>query len=314
MVVGSLLLDGWRQWECMKGSSMAITAPIWLIFFNTMKIVCWCAAVSSCRLSDWTLAGQLFREALSARVAALGQLHPDVAITAHQLGHCLGQAGQHSEALVYHKQGLWVRQQQEHRGSTQQAGSSSNGSSGDGGGGGTAARGSSSGGSRGDPTEDLVASHRCVALCLARLGCDSQAEEHLTHVLLVRSSQVAALQPPPPPGHASGGTLGGRSQHSRTPSSMSAAAAAGVGRLDDVDWGVLADGDSRLSKAQADGLLALAAAAEELGRCLSRQGKHADAEEQYWRSLEARSQVLGSRHELVLATEEQLRNCLEQQC
>jgi Tfp pilus assembly protein PilF len=87
-----------------------------------------------------------------------------------------------------------------------------------------------------------------------------------------------------------------------------------LGALDDVDWGVLADGDSRLSKAQADGLLALAAAAEELGRCLSRQGKHAEAEEQYWRSLEARSQVLGSRHELVMGTEEQLRNCLEQQC
>lgn len=276
--------------------------------------VTWCChdvlVLSDCRLSDWSQAEQLFREALSARVGALGQLHPDVAITAHQLGHCLGQSGQHTEALVYHKQGLWVRQQQEHRGAQQP--SSTSGTSGDGG---TGTRGSSSGGTSGNPAEDLVASHRCVALCLARLGCDSQAEEHLTHVLLVRNSQVSALNSPPPPGHAAGGTLGGRSQHSRNPSTISTTAAgAGSVRLDDVDWGVLADGDSRLSKQQADSLLALAAAAEELGRCLSRQGKHADAEEQYWRSLEARSQVLGSRHELVMATEEQLRNCLEQQC
>lgn len=258
-------------------------------------------AVLCCRLSDWSQAEQLFREALSARVAALGQLHPDVAITAHQLGHCLGQLGQHTEALVYHKQGLWVRQQQEHRGPQQQPSSTDGSSSG---------RSSSSGGS-GNPAEDLVASHRCVALCLARLGCDSQAQEHLTAVLLVRSSQVTALSPPPPPGSSTaGGTLGGR--HSRNPSTVSATGK--LSGLDDVDWGVLADGDSRLTKQQADGLLALASAAEELGRCLSRQGKHADAEEQYWKSLEARSQVLGSRHELVTATEEQLRNCLEQQC
>jgi hypothetical protein len=205
---------------------------------------------------------------------------------------------------VYHKQGLWVRQQQEHRGPQQQqdpaSSSSSDGSSG--------ARGSSSGGSSGNPAEDLVASHRCVALCLARLGCDNQAQEHLTHVLLVRSSQVTALNLPPSPGAgAAGGTLGGR--NSRNPSTVGAG-----GKLNDVDWGVLADGDSRLTKQQADGLLALASASEELGRCLSRQGKHADAEEQYWKALEARSQVLGSRHELVMATEEVLRNCLEQQC
>lgn len=257
------------------------------------------------RLCDWSQAEQMFREALSARVAALGQLHPDVAITAHQLGHCLGQLGQHSEALVYHKQGLWVRQQQERRGPQPQPQQQQPEAAAEGSSGAAELRGSSSGGSGGNPGEDLVASHRCVALCLARLGCDSQAQEHLTHVLLVRTSQVDSLKPPPPPGAqgGSGGTLGGRT-HSRVPSS----------RLDDVDWGVLADGDSRLSKGQADGLLALASAAEELARCLSRQGKHADAEEQYWKSLEARSQVLGSRHELVTATEEQLRNCLEQQC
>lgn len=275
--------------------------------------------LSLCRLSDWSQAEQLFREALSARVAALGQLHPDVAITAHQLGHCLGQLGQHTEALVYHKQGLWVRQQQERRmdggGGQQQeqlqqdgaAGTSSHGdgsgSSGSGGGG----RSSASGGSGSiNAVEDLVSSHRCVALCLARLGCDSQAQEHLAHVVQVRGGQVAALKPPPAPGSSSAlsGSLGGRGlTHSRNASSISA-----------VDWEVLADGDSRLSQAQADGLLALAGAAEELGRCLSRQGKHSEAEEQYWQALETRSQVLGSRHELVMATEEQLRNCLEQQC
>lgn len=262
-----------------------------------------CACCCCCRLCDWSQAEQLFREALSARVAALGQLHPDVANTAHQLGHCLGQLGQHTEALVYHKQGLWVRQQQEHRSGPQQQQQAPEAAA-EGGAG--PPRGSSSSGGSGNTAEDLVASHRCVALSLARLGCDSQAQEHLTHVLLVRTSQVDGLKPPPPPGAAhgsGGGTLGGRT-HGRSPSS----------RLEDVDWGVLADGDSRLSKAQADGLLALASAAEELARCLSRQGKHADAEEQYWKSLEARSQVLGSQHELVTGTEEQLRNCLEQQC
>jgi len=271
------------------------------------------------RLCEWSQAEQLFREALSARVAALGQLHPDVAITAHQLGHCLGQLGQHSEALVYHKQGLWVRQQQERRGNNtpqQQASTSSSNTDGSGSGSG---RGSSSGGSSSNPAEDLVASHRCVALCLARLGCDSQAEEHLAQVLLVRGNQLTGLHPPPPPGSHTAGTLGGRSHHSRNASTVSATGAAGGGSgkqgvLDDVDWGVLADGDSRLSKQQADALLAVAAAAEELGRCLSRQGKHGEAEEQYWRALESRSQVLGSRHELVMATEEQLRHCLEQQC
>lgn len=284
--------------------------------------VCLSAALCGClfhllclRLCEWFQAEQLFREALSARVAALGQLHPDVAITAHQLGHCLGQLGQHSEALVYHKQGLWVRQQQERRGNNtpQQLDSSSSTSNADGS---SSGRGSSSGGSSSNPAEDLVASHRCVALCLARLGCDSQAEEHLAQVLQVRGSQLAALNPPPSPGSHTVGTLGGRGHHSRNASTVSAtgAAAGGSGKLDDVDWGVLADGDSRLSKQQADALLAIAAAAEELGRCLSRQGKHGEAEEQYWRALETRSQVLGSRHELVMATEEQLRHCLEQQC
>lgn len=256
-------------------------------------------------------------------MAALGQLHPDVAITAHQLGHCLGQLGQHTEALVFHKQGLWVRQQQERH-----DGSGSDGSSGDaangGGSGGPQqqSRGSLSSGSSGSPIEDLVASHRCVALCLARLGCDQQAAEHLRQVLEVRSSQLAALNPPPPPGSPGGnGTLGGRSNrgHSRGPSSVTAAAtgAAGGGgssMMDDVDWSILAEGDARLSKPQADALLAVAGAAEEVGRSLSRQGQHAEAEEMYWRALETRSQVLGSCHELVMATEEQLRNCLAQQC
>lgn len=274
-----------------------------------------CAAVHarSGRLCEWSEAERLFREALSARVAALGQLHPDVAITAHQLGHCLGQLGQHTEALVFHKQGLWVRQQQQRR-DPQPSSSSADSCR-------TAARGSSSasssGGSSGDPCEDLVASHRCVAVCLARLGCDSQAEEHLGQVLKVRRSQLADLNPPPPPG-SNMATAGGPGPHNKGNSDTAAAAAAGgsgrVAGISDVDWGVLADGDLRLSQQQADGLLGVAAASEELGRCLSRQGRHAEAEEQYWRALEARSQVLGSRHELVVATEEQLRNCLEQQC
>jgi Tfp pilus assembly protein PilF len=90
------------------------------------------------------------------------------------------------------------------------------------------------------------------------------------------------------------------------------AAAAGVD--DGVDWSILEDGDSRLNKQQQDALLSMAAAAEELGRCYSRQGKHGAAEELYWQALEARSQVLGARHELVQATEEQLRECLDRQC
>lgn len=232
-------------------------------------------------------------------MAALGQLHPDVAITAHQLGHCLGQLGQHTEALVYHKQGLWVRQQQDrHAGSGTPDGAAA----------GSRSRGSGSGGGS-SAAEDLVSSHRCVALCLARLGCDKQAGEHLSAVLDARSKQLAALDPPPPPGSATGGAAGGRGAgHCRAVSSTNAAG------MDNVDWSILAEGDGRLSKAQSDALLAMAAAAEELGRCLSRQGRHSEAEEQFWRALEARSQVLGSRHEAVAATEEQLRACLEQQC
>eukprot|EP00879_Flechtneria_rotunda_P024137 GHRR01025582.1.p1 GENE.GHRR01025582.1~~GHRR01025582.1.p1 ORF type:complete len:149 (+),score=58.91 GHRR01025582.1:461-907(+) len=147
-----------------------------------------------------------------------------------------------------------------------------------------------------------------------RLGCDSQAEEHLQQVLELRTADVLALNPPPPIG--SDGTAAApasaRGHHSRQPS---AAATAARGLLDDdVDWSVLEEGDSRLTAEQQNALLVMAAAAEELARCYSRQGKHSGAEDLYWQALEARSQVLGSRHKLVVATEEQLRDCLDKQC
>jgi tetratricopeptide (TPR) repeat protein len=280
------------------------------------------------RLGEWARAEGLFREALAARVAALGQLHPDVAVTAHQLGHCLGQQGQHTEALVYHKQGLWVRQQAERHAGGAPA-SPTAGAGADPAAAAAAGRRSSGSGAPSNPLDDLASSHRCVALCLSRLGCEQQAEEHLGTALEMQGAVLAGLHPPPPPGAAAaGGTPGGRHSRSASAASPRAARASGPGRgssggsgggpapagLDDVDWGVLAEGDSRLSKAQAGALLAMASAAEDMGRCLSRQGKHARAEECYWRALEARSQVLGSRHELVVETEEQLRNCLEQQC
>ncbi|WIA21428.1 hypothetical protein OEZ85_000642 [Tetradesmus obliquus] len=255
-------------------------------------------ALCKSRLGQFTEAEPLYEQALSIRSSTLGEAHPDVATTAHQLGHCLSQQGRHAEALVFYKQGLWVRRQQQQ--------SSAGGSS-------------SGGGSRSQ--EDLVASHWGVALCLAQLGCDAQAEEHLSHVLESRTADVLVLAPPPPPGQdvpvtAAAGTAG---RHSRQASFAATGVFGSVGLaaggLDDgVDWSVLEDGDSRLTKQQQDALLAMAAAAEELGRCYSRQGKHGAAEELYWQALEARSQVLGARHEIVQATEEQLRECLDRQC
>lgn len=249
-------------------------------------------------MGQFTEAEPLYEQALSIRSSTLGEAHPDVATTANQLGHCLSQQGRHAEALVFYKQGLWVRRQQQQ--------SSAGGSS-------------SGGGSRSQ--EDLVASHWGVALCLAQLGCDAQAEEHLSHVLESRTADVLVLAPPPPPGQdvpvtAAAGTAG---RHSRQASFAATGVFGSVGLaaggLDDgVDWSVLEDGDSRLTKQQQDALLAMAAAAEELGRCYSRQGKHGAAEELYWQALEARSQVLGARHEIVQATEEQLRECLDRQC
>lgn len=266
------------------------------------------------RLGQHADAEALYRQALATRTAALGQSHPDVATTAHSLGHCLSQLGRQSEALVLHKQGLWVRQQRASNSGMGQG--CSNSDSGD------ATVGSVTR-SAGGASDDVVASHRNVALCLARLGCDSQAEEHLAQVLEAKTGDVLALAVPPPPGvdHPPGIPVGSFDaagvRHSRQ-ASFAAAAALGLnphkGPEDDVDWSFLADGDSRLSKPQQDALLGMAAAAEELARCFSRQDKHTNAEELYWQALEARSQVLGSRHELVQATEAQLRDCLDRQC
>lgn len=280
---------------------------------------------ADCRLGQNDEAEPLYRQALAIRTAALGQSHPDVAATAHSLGHCLNQLGRHSEALVFHKQGLWVRQQRASSTEGQQGSPAVEA------GGNDAVdesvAGSSAVGrvrrSAGGSSEDVVASHRNVALCLAKLGCDSQAEEHLGQVLEARTGDVLALAVPPPPGvdHPPGvsvcSSTNPAGRHSRQ-ASFAAAAALGLnpanGSADDVDWSFLADGDSRLSKQQQDALLGMASAAEELARCHSRQGKHGSAEELYWQALEARSQVLGSRHELVQATEEQLRECLDRQC
>jgi tetratricopeptide (TPR) repeat protein len=251
-------------------------------------------------LGQFAEAELLYEQALSIRSSTLGEVHPDVATSAHQLGHCLSQQGRHSEALVYYKQGLWVRQQQQQSSAGGGNSSSSGGNS-----------------SSGKNPEDVVASHRGVALCLAQLGCDAQAEEHLSHVLEARTADVLVLDPPPPPGQdvpvtAAAGTAG---RHSRQASFAATGVFGAAAAADDgVDWSILEDGDSRLTKQQQDALLAMAAAAEELGRCYSRQGKHGEAEELYWQALEARSQVLGARHELVQATEEQLRECLDRQC
>lgn len=211
---------------------------------------------------------------------------------------------------MFYKQGLWVRQQQ--AAARAAAADSSDAAAGSGSGGSSRGGGGSSGGGS---AEDVVASHRSVALCLVQLGCDAQAEEHLAHALEVRMAEVLALNTPPAPGHDSpaGSTaVAAAGRHSRQASF--AAAFGGAGGDDGVDWSILADGDVRLTKEQQDALLGMAAAAEYLGRCYSRQGKHSAAEELYWQALEARSQVLGARHELVQATEEQLRECLDRQC
>lgn len=188
---------------------------------------------------------------------------------------------------MLHKQGLWVRQQAAAPAGAeaQQQAPPDRGSASSGGGSG---RGGSS-------RQELLASRRSVAACLVRLGCDSQAAEHLEEVLAGRRADVVRLQPPPPPAL----------------DASSAGAADGAG---DVDWSILADGDARLSKQQQEGLLSMAAVAEDLAAVRSRLGAHGAAEELFWAALEARSQVLGARHELVQATEEQLRACLDRQC
>jgi tetratricopeptide (TPR) repeat protein len=93
------------------------------------------------------------------RASALGPEDPDVAVTAHNLGVCLAATGQHAEALVFHKQALFVRE------------AAAAAAAAAGGGGGAAARG------------EVLASHKAAAACLRRLGCEGQAEPHLSALL-----------------------------------------------------------------------------------------------------------------------------------
>lgn len=122
---------------------------------------------------------------------------------------------------------------------------------------------------------ELVSSHRSVAFCLSKLGCDDQAESHLLRVLQA--------------------TRAARDSSKRR------------------DLALASDGNA-LNTDDREVLLAVAAAAEELARCYSRQGKHHKAEECYWEALEIRRDVLGEQDELVLQNEDLLRQCLDLQC
>jgi tetratricopeptide (TPR) repeat protein len=154
--------------------------------------------------------------------------------------------------------------------------------------------------------EDLLASHRSLGLCLAKLGRDQQAAEHLKRVFDARNQQLVELGLLRGAGHSPEATPG-------TPPPNDTADE-GLPGGDGVDWSTLADGDENgLTRRQRDALLAAAAAAEDLGRCLTCQSKFSTAEELFWKALDARSRVLGCQHELVQKTEEQLRKCLEQQ-
>jgi tetratricopeptide (TPR) repeat protein len=189
----------------------------------------------------------LYRAALAVRTSCLGPDDPDVAVTAHNLGVCLGSLGRHAEALAFHKQALHAREAR--------AAALTGGGSGDA----AAARAAA----------DVAASHKAAAACLRRLGCNEQAEPHLAAIL--NSARRAA-----------------------------AAAAAG------------ADGQPPRGARDA-ALLEVAAAAEDLARCLGLQAAHARAEEAWWEALEARREAQGPQHAVVLELEEQLRRCLAAQ-
>lgn len=140
------------------------------------------------RLGKPAEAEPLYRTALAVRASALGPEDPDVAVTAHNLGVCLSSTGQHAEALVFHKQALFVREA-----------AAASGKSG-GGGGGAASRGSSGGGAGGAGASgggagDALSSHRAAAQCLKRLGCEAEAEPHLRALLAAARAAVDAAGP-----------------------------------------------------------------------------------------------------------------------
>jgi tetratricopeptide (TPR) repeat protein len=197
----------------------------------------------------------LYRAALAVRTATLGPDDPEVAVTAHNLGVCVGSLGRHAEALAFHKQALHSRESR----AAALAGSAGGGSGGSGSGGGSNAAAVRAAG-------EVLVSHKAAAACLQRLGCGAEAEPHL--VAILQAAREAAAAPPSPPGRACG--------------------------RDAV-------------------LLKVAAAAEDLARCLAQQGAHARAEEAWWEALEARREVQGARHAAVLELEEQLTRCLEAQ-
>jgi tetratricopeptide (TPR) repeat protein len=238
----------------------------------------------------------MYRQALEMRTSCLGDCHPEVAVTAHNLGVCLSQQGKHDDALAAHQQALWVRQQLLEE---QQALSDGQGASALGGGVGVSAVVPSC--LEAGVAADVVASHRSVALCLTRLGRHEEAEEQLQQVLDAVRAAAAELDPPAPapldPTRlqeiVKGGKGCGRNRGS--------ARAGGLG-------------DGCLTAGQRQALVATAVAAEELGRCYSQQGKHAAAEEVLWEALEAREQVLGGEDEGVGRLEEALRRCLAAQC
>lgn len=126
------------------------------------------APTNSC--GNYTEAESLYRCALDARAAALGPDHPDVALTAHNLGICLSSVGRHADALQLHRQALAVRQRLHGRGSS--------------GGGGN--------GSGGKPRmhPELLASHRNVGLCLSRQVGKASREVALRYCMPVLSAMV----------------------------------------------------------------------------------------------------------------------------
>ena len=234
----------------------------------------------------------LYRQALDVRTSCLGESHPEVAVTAHNLGVCLGQQGKHDEALSAHQQALWGRQQLLE---DQQALAESGEAPGEG-----AVTPSCL---EAGAAADVLASHRSVAVCLTRLGRHEEAEEHLQQVLEAVRAAAADLNPPAPaplnPARLQELVKGGGGSRKD---------AAARGRR------VAVAEDESLTAGQRQALIATAVAAEEVGRCYSQQGKHGAAEEVLWEALEAREQVLGGQDEGVGRLEDALRSCLAAQC
>jgi hypothetical protein len=162
------------------------------------------------RLSE---AAALFAGVLAARREALGPAHPDTCLAAHNLGVCLQRGGFTEQALAAHAQALEGRRMV------------------------LAGGGGSSSAAAAAAT---AKSHRHVALCLVRLGRDSEAEPHLRRVL------------------------------------STARAAAGDALIDGDGEGQMMQLPLGIEARRA--LLAAAVAAEELAACLQRQGREAEAE------------------------------------